>query len=143
MDRIWPSFRSARKQRNEIKRAYRKNIQRIETDEPVETLAGVETYLAGDDIEKKHMEVETFIRNVGEEEQKFSGTRTIIRGSARDEIRYYSIPDKHEEAVKDQMREVIEAIQQRNRLSMAIQFVVIVVLLFFITLLLLQSPGVL
>ncbi len=64
--KIFPSIRQERKARNRIKSHYFSNIQSIESGEPVKLYSERCPHQLWDYIEKKHLSVESKIKNLGE-----------------------------------------------------------------------------
>jgi len=113
---ITPSFREARKIRNEIKSHYRKNVRNIKSDRPVKTYIGTETQYLGNTLEDCLMELEVKMANAGQEKKR-GGTRV----SASDRQKTYAIDEGHEKELKEDMEKFIAAIVWRNRISIFLE----------------------
>ena len=126
LSNLTPSFRQARRVRNNIKTQYRKNIRNIESGYPVKTIINHNTKFLGDETEQKHMNVEVLFEKLGERQ---TGSHKVVSGG--EARKKYIIPDEHEKNLKNEMNDVISKIKTRNRISIALES--IMYLLFFVS----------
>lgn len=128
--RITPSFRAARKKRDEIKSKYRKNIRNMKSGKDVELVRDIDTRVLGDNIEPLHSDLEARILKIGERHPNNSPHQKQAR--AVDTLTSYEIPKEHKDNLIKTMKDIISKIEWKNRISYLLEFVTYVVIVFLV-----------